>query len=152
MDKDFFVQEIDAHLGVLYRVAFTLLRNDEDCKDAISEATLKAWEKRHTLRDESRFKAWMIRILSNTCYNILRKRKRMVYLDEIPEPSISPPDPSLDMALSSLPEKYRLPIMLFYAEGMQYNEIAEAMHLPLTTIRGRIYMAKDMLRKELQCD
>ena len=42
MDKDFFVQEIDAHLGVLYRVAFTLLRNDEDCKDAISEATLKA--------------------------------------------------------------------------------------------------------------
>ena len=57
MDKDFFVQEIDAHLGVLYRVAFILLRNDEDCKDAISEATLKAWEKRHTLRDESRFKA-----------------------------------------------------------------------------------------------
>ena len=152
MNKDFFVREVDAATGMLYRVAYTILRNDDACKDAVQDTVLKAWEKRYTLRDESRFKAWMIRILSNTCYNILRKRKRMVYLDEIPEPSISPPDPSLDMALSSLPEKYRLPIMLFYVEGMQYSEIAEAMHLPLTTIRGRIYVAKDMLRKELQCD
>ena len=77
MTKDQFVQEIEAHTGVMYRVAFTILRNDEDCKDAMSDATLKAWEKRNSLRDITRFRAWMIRIVTNTSYNQLRKRKAL---------------------------------------------------------------------------
>ena len=68
MTKEQFVQEIEAHTGVMYRVAFTILRNDEDCKDAMSDATLKAWEKRNSLRDITRFRAWMIRIVTNTSY------------------------------------------------------------------------------------
>lgn len=150
MTKEQFVQEIEAHTGVMYRVAFTILRNDEDCKDAMSDATLKAWEKRNSLRDITRFRAWMIRIVTNTSYNQLRKRKRTVSIDEIIEPAIPPPEPFLDMALQTLPEKLRLPLMLYYSEGMQYSEIADAMHLPLSTIRGRIYMAKARLRKELE--
>lgn len=150
MTKEQFVQEIEAHTGVMYRVAFTILRNDEDCKDAMSDATLKAWEKRSSLRDITRFRAWMIRIVTNTSYNQLRKRKRTVSIDEIIEPAIPPPEPFLDMALQTLPEKLRLPLMLYYSEGMQYSEIADAMHLPLSTIRGRIHMAKARLRKELE--
>lgn len=123
MTKEQFVQEIEAHTGVMYRVAFTILRNDEDCKDAMSDATLKAWEKRNSLRDITRFRAWMIRIVTNTSYNQLRKRKRTVSIDEIIEPAIPPPEPFLDMALQTLPEKLRLPLMLYYSEGMQYSEI-----------------------------
>lgn len=52
MTKEFFVQEIDAHSEMMYRVAFTILRNRESCKDALQEAVLRAWEKRDTLRDE----------------------------------------------------------------------------------------------------
>lgn len=150
MTKEQFVREIEQNTGVMYRVAFTLLRNDEDCKDAMSEATLKAWEKQYNLRDNERFKAWIIRILTNTCYNMVRKRKRIVSLEDIIEPAVPPPEPFLDMALQTLPEKLRLPLMLYYSEGMQYCEIADALHLPLSTVRGRIHMAKARLRKELE--
>lgn len=44
MDKTFFVQELEAHSGMLYRVAWTILRNDDACQDAMQEAALKAWE------------------------------------------------------------------------------------------------------------
>ncbi len=149
MDKDFFVREIEAHSGMLYRVAYTILRNDDACKDALQETALKAWEKRHSLREERYFRTWMTRILINTCYDTQRKRRRIVSIEEIPEPSIPAPDPTLAMALQALPEKLRLPLVLCYSEGMSYEEIAHAMRLPLTTVRGRIHRAKGELRKEL---
>lgn len=152
MDKNFFVQEIDAHSGMLYRVAFTILRNDDACRDALQDAVLKAWEKRHTLRQERYFRTWITRILINTCYDAQKKRKRIVYLDELPEPVSSPPDPSLQLALQSLPEKLRLPLVLFYSEGMSYDEIAQTLKLPQSTVRGRIHRAKAELRKELDAE
>ena len=83
MEKDFFVRQIDAHSGMLYRVAYSILRNDDDCKDALQETALKAWQKRSALRDESFFRTWIVRILINTCYDTQRKRRRTVSLEEI---------------------------------------------------------------------
>ena len=149
MDKDFFTQEIEAHSGMLYRVAYTILRNDDACKDALQDTALKAWEKRFTLREEQYFRTWITRILINTCYDTQRKRRRFVSFEELPEPSISPPDLTLALALQSLPEKLRLPLVLCYSEGMSYEEIAQTLRLPVTTVRGRIHRAKGELRKEL---
>ena len=56
MDKDFFVTEMDAHSAMLYRVAYTILRNDDACRDALQETALKAWEKRFTLREPQYFR------------------------------------------------------------------------------------------------
>jgi len=152
MDKDFFVQEIEAHSGMLYRVAYTILRNDDACKDALQDAALKAWEKRLTLKDQRYFRTWITRILINACYDAQKKRRRIVSLEEIREPQVSPPDLSLSLALQSLPEKLRLPLVLCYSEGMSYAEIAEALHLPVATVRGRIFRAKGELRKELDAE
>jgi len=149
MDREFFIREIEAHSGMMYRVAYTILRNDDACRDALQDAALKAWEKRNTLREEAFFRTWVTRILINTCYDTQRKRRRLVSLDEIPEPSIAPPDPSLALALQSLPPKLRLPLVLFFSEGMSYEEIAQTLHLPVSTVRGRIHRAKGELRKEL---
>lgn len=150
MDKEFFVQEIEKSGGMLYRIAYTILRNNEDCRDALQEAVLRAWEKRGTLRENARFGTWLTRILINECYNIQRKRRRIVPLEEAPEPSIPPPDPTLGLALQALPEKLRLPLVLQYAEGMEYAEIARILRLPESTVRGRIHRAKQQLRKELE--
>ena len=68
LDKERFVSEIEAHSGMLYRVAWSILRNDDDCKDALQEAAMKAWEKRGTLREPSYFRTWITRILINACY------------------------------------------------------------------------------------
>lgn len=150
MEKDFFAQEIEAHGGMMYRVAFTILRNGDHCKDALQEAALKAWEKRRSLRDERCFTAWLTRILINECYNIRRKNRRIISLEEAPEQFTPPPDPTLALALKALPEKLRLPLVLHFAEGMNEAEIAKVLHLNHSTVRGRIYRAKQQLRKELE--
>ena len=152
MDKDFFVQELEAHSGMLYRVAWTLLHDDDACRDALQDAALKAWEKRHSLRQTAYFRTWITRILINTCYDTIKKRRRIVFLDEIREPSSPPPDLTLSLALMKLPEKLRLPLMLCYSEGMSYQEAADALHVPVATVRGRIHRAKGALKKELDDD
>ena len=152
MDKDFFVKEIEAHSGMLYRVAYTILRNDDACKDALQDTALKAWEKRGTLKELRYFRTWITRILINTCYDTQRKRRRMVSIEDVPEPQVAAPDISLAMALQSLPEKLRLPLVLCYAEGLTYAEIAQTLRLPMATVRGRIHRAKGELRKELDTE
>ncbi len=149
MDKDFFVKEIEAHSGMLYRVAYTILRSDDACKDALQDTALKAWEKRGTLKEPRYFRTWITRILINTCYDTQRKRRRMVSIEDVPEPQVAAPDISLAMALQSLPEKLRLPLVLYYSEGLTYAEIAQTLRLPMATVRGRIHRAKGQLRKEL---
>ncbi len=152
MDKDFFVGEMEASSGMLYRVAYTILRNDEACKDAMQDTALKAWEKRHSLREERYFRTWVTRILINVCYDTQKKRRRTILLEEIAEPSVPPPDAELSLALQALPEKLRLPLVLCYAEGMSYQEVADVLHLPIATVRGRIHRAKGELRKELDAE
>ena len=152
MDREFFIREIEAHSGMLYRVAYTILRNDDACRDALQDTALRAWEKRFTLREDRYFRTWVTRILINACYDTQRKRRRVVLLEELPEPSVAPPDPMLAMALEALPEKLRLPLVLCYSEGMSYEEIAQTLHLPTSTVRGRIHRAKAELRKELDAE
>ncbi|MBE5779736.1 MAG: RNA polymerase sigma factor [Clostridiales bacterium] len=150
MDKDFFVREIEAHSGLLYRVAYTILRNDDACRDAMQDTALKAWEKRNTLREEKYFRTWLTRILINTCYDTVKKRRRFVSVEEISEPEVSPPEPWLQMALQNLPEKLRLPLVMCYSEGMSYADIAQVLKLTEAAVRGRIHRAKGQLRKELE--
>ena len=152
MNKETFVKEIESATGMLYRVAFTILRNDDACKDAIHDATLKAWEKRSTLREDRYFRTWITRILINTCYNTLKRRQRFIPLDSIPEPQVEPPDITLSLALQSIPDKLRIPFVLCYSEQMSYAEIAAVLHIPVSTVRGRIHRAKEALKKELDAE
>lgn len=150
MDKSYFTAEIEACSDMMYRVAWSILRNNADCEDALQDAALRAWEKRGRLRDERFFRTWITRILINACYDTQRKRRRTVPLDEIPEQAAaSAPDPALALALEALPEKLRLPLVLCYSEGMSYEEAADALRIPVTTLRGRIHRGKEQLRKEL---
>ncbi len=152
MEKEFFVREMEAYRTVLYRVAYTILQSDDACRDALQEAALKAWEKRSTLREQRYFRTWVTRILINACHDIQRKRARMVYVEQVPAVTQAPPDPELAAALEQLPEGLRLPLVLRYAEGMEYAEIAHVMHLSQSTIRNRLRKGKEKLRKELEAE
>ena len=152
MDRERFIAEIEACSGMMYRVAWSILRNDADCEDALQDAALKAWEKRNRLREERYFRSWITRILINACYDTQRKRRRIVLLDEMPEQAAASPDPALAMALEAIPEKLRLPLVLCYSEGMTYEEAASALRIPVSTLRGRIHRGKNELRKELDAE
>ena len=153
MERKFFIAEIETCSGMMYRVAWSILRNDADVQDALQDAALKAWEKRDKLRDEKFFRTWITRILINACYDTQRKRRRIVSMDEIPESTVSnAPDPDLTLALQALPEKLRLPLVLCYSEGMSYEEAADVLRIPITTLRGRLRRGKKELRKELDAE
>ena len=152
MDRAFFIAEIETCSDMMYRVAWSILRNDADVQDALQDAVLKAWEKRDKLREEKYFRTWMTRILINVCYDTQRMHRKIVPLDKIPVQSASAPDPDLAMALEALPEKLRLPLVLCYSEGMTYEEAADVLRIPMTTLRGRIRRGKKELRKELDAE
>lgn len=150
MDRNEFAARVVEQTDRMYRIAYSLLCNDEDCRDAMQEAALKAWEKRFTLREPQYFATWLTRILINECRNIQRRRKRIVPLGEMPFPAAPTQDPTLKLVLQSLPEKLRLPLVMHAAEGMTYDEIARALRLPRSTIVGRIQRARQRLKKELE--
>ena len=149
MDQTAFMTALDQASQTLFRVAWAILYNEEDCRDAMQEAALKAWQHRAGLRDERYFSTWITRILINECRTIQRKKRRLVPLATMPESSLPPPDPVLALALRALPEHLRLPLTLHYAEGFDYARIAQVLRLPQATVRGRIARAKQQLRKEL---
>lgn len=149
MDKDSYIQQIEAHSQMMYRIALTILKNDEDCKDALQETALKAWEKRFDLREIRYFKTWITRILINECYNIQRKKSRFVLMENLPDIPAPRDDGMLMLILDTLPEKLRLPMVLRFSEGMNEREIAKILRLPPSTVRGRIYRGKIQLKKEM---
>ncbi len=111
---------------------------------------MKAWEKRFTLREPRFFSTWLTRILINECHNIQRKRRPSLPMAEELLPAAPAPDPTLSMLVQNLPEKLRLPLVMQAMEGMSCAEIARALHLPRSTIIGRIQRAKQQLRKEME--
>lgn len=77
MKKEILGQLIIDSEETMYHIAKSLLYNDADCADAIQEAIVKAFVKLHTLKDDSYAKTWLIRIVMNECYAIMRKEKKL---------------------------------------------------------------------------
>lgn len=147
-----FAQRVTALERALYRVARGYLIRPQDCADAVQEAILKAWAKRHALRQEEYFKTWLTRILINECKTMLRRGKVLLSfsdLEEIPAPS---QDADLDLAraLYALNEKYRLVVLMHYKDGYTLEEIARVLCVPLGTVKARLSRARDKLRQELK--
>ena len=65
---------------LMYHVGYSILHNDQDCADAVQEALTRAWQKQHTLRSPSRFRPWLMKILVNTCRDILRQRQKIRFV------------------------------------------------------------------------
>lgn len=149
MTKEWFVEQIEQLQGRLYRVALCILRNDADVQDALQETVLKAWERRHALRNEAYFGTWVTRIAINTCKRMYRQNQRIVLMEELPETPTTSDGITLKMLIECLPDKLRLPFVLYYSEGMDTDEVAGALHLTETAVRSRIHRAKIILRKEL---
>ena len=150
LDKETFVALIDRKSDMLYRIARTILRNDADCKDALQETVLKAWENRHTLREAAHAGTWITRILINECHTIGRKRRKYLLRADVTVPGSQPPeDPALREALDLIPEKLRLPLILHYLEGYSYHEISSILGIPATTVRSRLSRARRALQNEL---
>lgn len=140
----------------MYRVAKTLLYNDADCADAIQEAIVKAFSKIYTLRQDKYAKTWLIRILINECYAIMRSEKRIVSLesykqtvpDEIAENKKDYSE--LYEAVYRLPEKAKIAVLLYYIEGYSVKEIAKLQKCTESAVKNRLLRARAQMKQELE--
>lgn len=152
MKKEQLGQLILASEDTMYRVAKTLLRSDADCADAIQEAIVKAFSSLHTLRRDSYAKTWLVRIVINECYTIMRKEKRVVSIEDYaPEEEAESTQDYSDLyeAVSRLPKEQRLSVALYYMEGYSVKEIAELMETSESAVKSRLARARARLKQDL---
>lgn len=149
-DKRWFTQQVRPLLDTLYRVAYTLLGNDADAQDAAQNSVEQAYVSLPKLRDRAKFRPWLMRILKNECYVILREKKRVIPFDDLPEESSEPLD-TLDLktAFNKLSPESRLCITLYYYEGYSVSEIAAFLNEPEGTVKSRLSRARKAMRHDL---
>ena len=147
MTKDEFAQRILAMTDVLYRIAWSQLRQQADREDAVQETIRRAWEKQESLRDERYMQTWVIRILLNVCRSQQRRAQRMLPTEDVPiiQADTQQSTPLLD-ALFTLEEKFRLPLQLRYVEGYSVAEVARMLRLPEGTVKSRLSRGRNKLK------
>lgn len=138
----------------LYSTAKTILYDDQDCVDAISETIVKAFSKIETLRNDKYARTWLIRILLNECYTLLRKSSKFVSLEGMDsmremEAKNGRDYSDLYKAVSSLKEELRLPVILYYIEDFNIKEIAQILEISEGAVQKRLARARGKLRQEL---
>ncbi|MDO5345126.1 MAG: sigma-70 family RNA polymerase sigma factor [Lachnospiraceae bacterium] len=137
----------------MYHVAKTLLRNDADCSDAIQESIVRAFSSIHTLRSDAYARSWLIRILINECYSIMRKEKKLVSLEDYHQEDRGKEDENysdLYRAISRLPEAMRLPVVLYYIEGYSIKEVALLLEVTESAVKNRLIRARKRLKADLE--
>lgn len=170
-------QEFEGHLEPIvsraYGYALRLAGNAEDAQDLLQEATLAAYKGKETFHEGTNFKAWFFKVLTHEHYRRIGKKKvDTVTLDDAPEgylyqqakqSGIEIPDSSdpaaevfdrldgdkVDEALAHLPSEYKDAASLYFISEMSYEEIAEALDIPLGTVRSRLHRARRLLQKAL---
>jgi RNA polymerase sigma-70 factor (ECF subfamily) len=156
----------------LYSAALRMTRNPADAEDVVQETFLKAYRAYGSYTEGTNLKAWLYRILTNTYINKYRKAQRRpseVELGELQdlylykrlgEASGASRSAEADMldafvdtdvidALESLPETFRMPVLLADVDGFSYKEIAEMLDIPIGTVMSRLHRGRKALQKKL---
>lgn len=157
MSREEFTEAVLSAEASLFHVAYSILRNEADCADAVQEAVLKAYAARDALKKPSYFKTWLTRIVINECYTMFRKRRWQISLKESGEPadeSMYIHEEYLDLyrAIGELKEKDKICVLLFYMEDYTVAQIADVLDIPEGTVKSRLNRARLRLRELLGAD
>lgn len=139
----------------IYNYLLRLVGNREDAMDLSQDVFLKAYQSLQKLEDASRFAPWLFRIAHNEAYSLLRKPKTEQELGERGERAVwgrmLPMETSLavERALSKLTEDQREAVLLKVYQGFKFEEIAEVLDTPVSTIKSRVYTALELLKESL---
>ncbi|NLN49516.1 MAG: sigma-70 family RNA polymerase sigma factor [Clostridiales bacterium] len=167
-----FEQLLSLYEKKAYNIAFRMMRNEEDAKDAVQEAFIKVFKSMKSFREESSFSTWLYRIVTNVCLDELRKRKKYASVSlefeiesdrgtthiELDKDEVTPEDlyerqEKKELVLdtiNSLKEDYKTVVILRDIQGFSYEEIATILSCSLGTIKSRINRARNVLKDKLQ--
>jgi RNA polymerase sigma-70 factor (ECF subfamily) len=162
------------YMGPLYSAALRMTRNPADAEDLVQETYLRAYRAFDSFQEGTNLKAWLYRILTNTFINQYRAAKRRPEQSDIedvedlylyrrlggleaaaagrsPETEVLEgiPDAEVKEALESLPEQFRMAVLLADVEGFAYKEIADILDIPIGTVMSRLHRGRKQLQKRL---
>jgi len=152
------------HVEAAVRLAYMITRDWPTAEDAVQEAFIQAFRSIRTFKDGMAFKPWFSRIVINKAKRVMKKFR--VEPDYIPNSEVnphlafSPEDQTLAnerthllyAAINQLDEKHRLPIILKYLSGLTELEIAAVLKIPQSTVKSRLYVARQRLKTSLQAN
>lgn len=170
-DQGAYGELLNRHKPAIFHIVLKIVRDREIAADLVQETFMKAFSSLASYRSEYKFSTWLYRIGANCAIDHLRKQRiRTLSLDtpaetldghieiEVPDNSHNPERDleehekrvSIDDAIDSLPEKYRVVITYRHKDSRSYDEIAEALDIPIGTVKARIFRARELLKKKLR--
>lgn len=172
--KEQFTTDAMQYASQLFSTALRMTRNRLDAEDLVQETYIKGWRSFHTFQEGTNLRAWLFRIMTNTYinkYNAQKRKGTEVELDDVEELflykrlgsidqsqlSSSAEDQMLDLftddevknALESLPEDFRIPVLLSDVDGFSYKEISEMLEIPIGTVMSRLHRGRKAMQKML---
>jgi RNA polymerase sigma-70 factor, ECF subfamily len=170
--RERFERDVLPLLPSLYGAALRMTRNPADAEDLVQETYLRAYRGFAGFQEGTNLKAWLYRILTNSFINTYRKKQREPQTVEGPDDADKwylfdrlggqnvegsaedevldrIPDEAVKKALESLPENFRIPVLLADVEGFSYKEIAEIMDTPIGTVMSRLHRGRKALERVL---
>lgn len=152
MTETVFLEVFEKFKNTVYAVVFNYVRNVEDAADLEQEVFLKLLSHDSEFESEEHMKAWLIRVSINLCKNHMRSRSYMSAgpLPEDLPAAVKEEQGELLQWVLRLPEKYRIPLHLFYYEEYSIRQIAEVTDLPEATVKIRLKRGREKLGKSLR--
>ena len=153
-DKPAFDEVILQCVPDLFKIAMSVLRNRDDADDAVCETVAKAYKNIHKLNDCSSFKTWIVRILINQTKDEYKRRRRVVFLEDIPcepqyEDAYNLGNDELSSAVAELRPELRAVVALHYFKDMRIKEIASVLQVPQGTVKWRLSRARSILKEKM---
>ncbi len=157
-DKNEFCENIRLYEKSMYSLAFSIVKNNADAAEVISESILRAYKNIQTLKKADSFKPWILRIIHNTAVEMIRKNSKIIPMEETPDiPDDSPENDitirlSVREAVNSLKQPYRTVVILFYYENLSVSKIAQITSTNMVAVKKQLSRARKMLREILKED
>ena len=142
---------VDRYQKPLFNVALRMLGNDQDSEDVTQTVFLNAFAKLTTYDPKYRFFSWVYRMTVNESLNALKKRKKIVTLEDFPVQSADAADDAdrIDRALMQLKPDDRTLIVLKHFLLFSYEQIGDVLEIPVQTVKSRLFTARERLRTNL---
>lgn len=156
--KEEFCENIRLCENAMYHLAYSIVGNEADASEIISESIYRAYKSYATLKNKAAFKTWMLRIVHNTAIEISKKNAMLIPVEQVEKTTGEDicDDITTKMivrdAVESLKRPYRTVTVLFYYENLSIAEIARITNNNVLTVRQQLSRSRKMLSKKLKED
>lgn len=151
--KEWFCNNIKKLENGMYRLSYSILKNDADAQDAVQEAIYKSYKNLENLKDKRKFKPWIYKIVTNTSFEILKNTQN--YLD-IEEENIQSENVDIETnitlwnAVQNLKQPYRTVITLFYYEDMSIKEISKITGNNADAVKKQLSRGREKIKEVIK--